>query len=86
MKLVKEIENELLKRKEVIVSAEYDSNPGYQKIMKEILGKFKVEEEVVVIKKLENRFGSKEFLAAAFIYENIKDKERIEPKKKVKKE
>ena len=86
MKVMKEFKNNLLKRKEVVFSVEANSNPGYQKVQEYCVGHFKVETDRVVIKKLWGKFGSNEFFTEAFIYDSIADKERNEPKPKVKKE
>ena len=86
MNILKEFKNSLLKRKEVKVSQEYESNPGFNKALQDIAKHFKVQEDFIVINKLESNFGTNEFLIEAFIYNSLKDKERIEPKKKEKME
>jgi len=86
MDVVKEFDNRLLKRKEVEVSDRYNSNPGLSKVLEDIAKHLKVKEEVVVIKKINSHFGSNNFLIDAFIYDSPADKERVEPKKKEKKE
>jgi len=86
MDVVKEFDNRLLKRKEVEVSKQYDSNPGFAKVSEDIVKHLNVKEEVIVIKKINSYFGSNNFLIDVFIYDSSTDKERIEPKKKEKKE
>ncbi len=85
MNLVKEFNNKLLKRKEVEVSQKYGGNPGLALVLKDVAVHFKVQEDLVVIKRINSQFGSDSFLIQAFVYDSVKDKERIEPKKKEKK-
>ena len=86
MDVVKEFDNRLLKRKEIEVSNQYSSNPGLSRVLEDITKHLNVKEEVVVIKKINSYFGSNNFLIDAFIYDSSADKERVEPKKKEKKE
>ena len=86
MKPIKDFRNDLLKRKEVLFSINADTNPGSVKMQQECAHHFKVEAENVVVKKLWNNFGSKEFFIEAFIYDSIDDKQKIEAKQKSKKE
>jgi ribosomal protein S24E len=85
MEILNEIYNSLLKRKELVAKENYESNPGFEKTMSDIAKKFKVENETVVIRRINSSFGTGEFVIEAFIYESVKDKEKIEPKKKEKK-
>lgn len=85
MNVVRDFRNDLLKRKEVTIMLHGDSNPGYEHAKKEIAQHFKINDEVLVIKTLKGNFGSKSFLVDALIYDNIADKDKIEPKPKVKK-
>ena len=85
MEVVSELKNNLLKRKEVVVSCEYEGNPGFEKSGKDIAEKFKAKEEQVAVKKIGSSFGTNEFVIEAFIYDSAEDKNRIEPKKKEKK-
>jgi ribosomal protein S24E len=85
MKIQSEFGNDLLKRKEIVVNKAYDSNPGFETVTKEIAAKFKVNEDVIAIRKIGSSFGTDSYLMKAFIYDSVKDKERIEPKKKEKK-
>ncbi len=85
MKTVKEVKNELLKRKELLFSFEAERNPGFEASKKIIVEKLKVAPENVAVRSVRGNFGSKEFVVEAFVYENAKDKELIEPKVKPKK-
>ena len=85
MKTVNEFRNELLKRKEILFSLESHSNPGFEVSKKAIVEKLKVEPEKIAMKSVKNNFGAREFLIEAFVYDTKEDKERIEPKVKLKK-
>jgi ribosomal protein S24E len=82
MRVVMEKTNELLKRKEIIISANYDSNPGFVKVQEDIAKKFNVNHDLVVVKGIHGGFGTHDFKIDAFIYDSVKDKEIVEPKKK----
>jgi ribosomal protein S24E len=85
VRAIKEFHNSLLKRKEIIIGKEYDANPGFSQTGKDIATHFKVSEDVVVVRRVGSNFGSNEFVIDFFIYDSVKDKENIEPKKKEKK-
>lgn len=85
MRAIREFHNPLLKRKEIIVGKEYDTNPGFSQSGKDVAAHFKVSEDVVVVRRVGSSFGSNEFVIDFFIYDSVKDKENIEPKKKGKK-
>lgn len=85
METLKETNNKLLKRKEVIVKEKYDSNPGFAKATQDIATKFKAQEEAIAIKKINSKFGTNNFEIEAFIYNTVEDKAKIEPKPKEKK-
>lgn len=84
MKVNSDFYNGLLKRREILADIEARKNPGFLMSQKEIANHFKVSEELVVVKALRGNFGSSSFLIDAFIYENTGDRDKIEPKKKVK--
>jgi len=84
MNIITNFYNPLLKRKEINASIEAESNPGFEKTKKEIALHFKANDDVVVIKKVEGNFGRSSFLIDAFVYDSLEDKNKIEPKKKVK--
>jgi ribosomal protein S24E len=85
MNVVKEFENDLLKRKEVVVTLESESNPGFERSVKEVAGHFKVDESEVVVRRVGSSFGNDEFVVEAFVYDSAEQKDKIEPKKKEKK-
>ena len=64
---------------------EASSNPGFEKALNLIAQQFKAKEDSIVIKTLKSKFGRNTFLIDAFIYDSIRDKSLIEPRKKIKK-
>ncbi len=86
MEIKKDFRNELLGRKEMHLVVNSDSNPGFQGAIKSIAEKLKIEEDRIVVNNVINRFGSKSFLIDFFVYDSAENKNKIEPKKKMKKE
>jgi len=85
MDVIEEFNNELLRRKEIVVSSAYESNPGFERVRKDIAGKFKVDDALVVVRRVGSSFGSGKFVIDFFVYESAEAKNKIEPKKKEKK-
>ena len=85
MEKIREFDNKLLKRKEVVVREEFNGNPGFAKSTELIAKEFKTDQEKISVKKIESGFGSNEFTIEAFIYDSKEQKDTIEPKKKEKK-
>ncbi len=86
METIRDFRNNLLKRKEVKVVFEAGSNPGFEESMKKVAQHFKADESKIALKNVKSKFGRNTFLIDAFIYDSAEDRERIEPKIKVKKE
>lgn len=86
MNTIKDFKNDLLKRREIKLVINSPNNPGFANSTKMIADSLKAKEDCIVIKQLKSKFGRDTFLIDAFIYDSIKDKELVEPKKKVKKE
>ncbi len=84
MNIIKDFKNDLLKRREVKVVITSKSNPGFTTASKLVSDEFKVKEDVLAVKNVKSKFGRDTFLIDAFIYHSANDKERIEPKPKVK--
>ncbi len=76
--------NDLLKRREVNIILDSDSNPGFENARKAIADKFKVDESVVIVRAVRSQFGRSNFLVNSVIYDSVSDKDKIEPKKKEK--
>ena len=85
MKIINDVRNDLLKRREVGFIIEDKSNPGFTSSLKLVSEKFKSEEDRIALKAVKSKFGRDTFLIESFIYDSKEDKERIEPKKKEKK-
>jgi ribosomal protein S24E len=85
MKILKEIKNDLLKRKEIQFVIESEKNPGLEGSKKVLIEKIKSPEENIVVKFVKSKFGTQEFLVEAFVYNSKEDKEKVEPKIKSKK-
>ena len=82
---MKDLQNKLLNRREVQIVIGSASNPGFDGAKKIIGDTFKVKDEMIVVKKVKGKFGRDTFLVDALIYDSVKEKDRIEPKIKVKK-
>jgi len=78
----KNLRNELLKRKEIEIVVERESNPGFENSKKLIVEKFKVPAENIVIKNVKSEFGRREFVIDAFVYDSIDYLKKIEQTKK----
>lgn len=85
MNIVSEFKNSLLKRRELVLESQYGSNPGEVKVLEDVAKEVKSQEENVVLKRLLSNFGSNVFRIEVFVYDSVKSKEAIEPKKKEKK-
>lgn len=75
--------NKLLKRKEVTVQLTDSKNPGYASSTKHIAESMKVSEDLVSVKSVKSKFGSNSFFVDAFVYDSIDEKNKTEPKVKV---
>ena len=78
-------ENSLMNRKEVKIVVEAEKNPSYDEALNVIAKKVGGNADTIVIKAVKGKFGRNTFLISSFIYKNKEDKEKFEPKKKVKK-
>jgi ribosomal protein S24E len=80
--ILKQKENPLFKRKEIIVSIEEDITPKNSDVEKFLSEKFSSPAENIKIKKILGKFGSHKFAITANIYASKEDKEKTEPKEK----
>jgi len=85
MKTILDTKNSLLKRREVKVLVESQSNPGFAASQSNIADQFKAKEDSIAVKAVKSKFGRNTFLIDAYIYDSAADKLKIEPKVKVKK-
>jgi ribosomal protein S24E len=85
MEIKNEFNNALLGRREVLVSHEFDANPGFDAVTKMLAEKFKADGENVIVKNIKNNYGSREFLIEALIYASQEHRNKFERKTKEKK-
>jgi len=91
MKIIKEINDDLLRRKRIIYEIEHlkKSTPKKDEIKKNIAENFKVDEKLVNIKYIKSKFGHGTSRVSVYIYNDEKfynDVEVIKKKPKVKKD
>ena len=85
MKTIKDTRNDLLNRREVKFLVNSSSNPGVSNARKMVVDEFKAQDENIAIKNVKSKFGRDTFLIDACIYDSASDRQRVEPKIKVKK-
>ena len=85
MKILKDVKNQLLKRRELDIVVEADKNPSFEEATKTIVDSIKADPENLVVKEIKGKFGRKTFLIRALVYDTKEDKEKTEPKPKKKK-
>lgn len=81
-KIIQEKENPLFKRKEIILNIELDVSPSKKDVEKLVAEKFSVPEENIYVKKIEGKFGSREFRVFVHVYSSAQDKKNIIGKSK----
>lgn len=78
MSLVKEFDNKLLHRKEVVITLNREKTPSKIDVAKEIAKDFKSSEENIIIEKIDSKFGKKEFTVYAKVYNDSQSKDKYE--------
>ena len=85
-KILDEKSSVLLHRKDIIAEVDYDAAvPSMGTAKKAIASAKKVDESLVVIKRISPKYGQKKALIEAYIYDSAEFIIKIEPKKKEKK-
>ena len=84
MEVIRDFKNDLLKRREISIVIESNSNPGFEKSSKAIADKFRVSDDIITVKNIYGKFGSNNFTIDAFIYNSAEDKNKLKSKKKLK--
>ncbi len=84
LEIIKETENPLFARKEIQGSVEAAITPSREEIKNLIAQKFSAQPEAVEVKGIHGQFGAKIFMVNANVYSSSEEKEKAEPKKKVK--
>lgn len=85
MKVEMDSKNDLLKRRDVIISFNHTGNPGFAVAKQKIAEHFKAHDEVIVVRGVKSEFGKNSFAVEASIYHSAADKTAFEPPTKVKK-
>lgn len=80
MNVIKDFRNNLLKRKELIISIDAESNPGLEKVKQECVDYFSAAADNIVVKSIKGKFGRRNFVAEVFVYDSIENKNKIEPR------
>jgi len=77
MQIIKDIKNDLFKRRELKIILPSEKTPSYVEISKLLSEKFGSNEENIVVSKVKGRFGAKTFLIEADIYSSKEDKDKV---------
>ena len=86
MEILHKFHNALLSRTELQLDLPYKSaTPSSIDVRKTVAEKLKSSEDLVVVKKIGNIFGSRKALVTAYVYDNQESLDKFEPKPKVKK-
>ncbi|MFH1315995.1 MAG: hypothetical protein ABII01_00595 [Candidatus Woesearchaeota archaeon] len=84
--IIEEKDSFLLNRKELIIEIDFEVVPWSKKdAVKKVAALKKVDPSLVVIRKITPKYGIKKAVITAFIYDNVDNLRKIEPKKKGKK-
>ena len=85
MNIVTDKKNDLLKRREIIVELSVPKTPSFVEMQQQLSEKLKAASEVIAVKSITGSFGNSSFSIEAFVYASEADKNKFEPKAKVKK-
>ena len=85
MKTLSDNRNELFGRQEAVFELESDSNPSYDDVRKKISEIKKKPEDNIDVFSVKGRFGSKNFVINAFVYDSADKKNEMVELKKTKK-
>ena len=81
-----DIKNELFKRQELVLELEWDKNPGFAEVRKQIAEKLGNPEENIDVLKVEGNFGQKRFDVEAYVYDSKEDLDAIKQLSQTKKQ
>ena len=82
LEIINQKKNPLFNRTELIAKINENSIPSRIQVIEELLKKIPTKKENIKIKTIKGKFGSKEFLVHANIYDSKQEKEEYEIKKK----
>ncbi len=86
LKITKEHDNVMLKRKEVEASVSFaKATPSNVEVAKALATKLSASEDVVVVKQILGGFGASSADIKAYVYASKEQKDKLEPKFNVKK-
>ena len=86
MEIIKEREMKLLSRKRVVLMIDNNgATPSRQELIKQVAAKFKVKEDLVIIKHVYQQFGKNKTKLMVHIYKDKKKKDMFEHKSLLKK-
>lgn len=80
------VRNELLNRDEISAIAQSEITPKTSELKVALAEKLSKDGKLVVVKEVKGKFGSKDFLVKACVYDNFEALEKLEPLQKEKKE
>ena len=81
LSVIKEVNTPLLSRKRVTLEGESDgTTPSRIQLVQSVADKVKANKDLVVVKHIYTRYGSKEIKIIANVYKDKKDMQRIEEK------
>jgi len=81
-KTISDTENPLFNRREIEGELHAEVSPSREEVRKLISEKFSASEDIIKIRTIKGKFGSKVFLIVANIYKSKGDMDKIELKKK----
>ena len=73
METLKDIKNELVKRRELVLKIESDKNPSFDEMKKMFSKEFSVEEDRIDVYNIKGSFGKNTFLVEGYVYDSNKD-------------
>ena len=83
--IISEVENPLLKRKEVkMLVNDYEATPNRQEILKAVASELKTDEKKMIVDKIDQEYGKKEAVCYIKVYETKEDKRKYEEEYKLK--
>jgi ribosomal protein S24E len=80
--ILKQKENPLFNRKELEIDMESNVTPNFKYAEEALSKKFSVSPESIKIKKIDGKFGSRNFIISVNIYHSKEDKDKTERKSK----
>ncbi len=86
VKIINEKQNELFKRKEVVLEISSEVTPSNTEVEKWLADNYKTEADAIKIKNILGKFGSQIFKVKANVYESFEDKDSTEVKTKKQRE